>query len=78
MVGHPLSSDEQTYRCTRLEYAWLHVEIDVSLPFIHKFEIDSPLSSESITTEVQYKWNLQDMKNVNFLATPTRHAIADT
>jgi hypothetical protein len=21
MVGHPLSSDEQTYRCTRLEYA---------------------------------------------------------
>lgn len=56
MVGRPLSCDELTYSCTRLEYARLCVEVDAALPFIHSFEIDSPLSTTSITVTVDYEW----------------------
>jgi hypothetical protein len=31
------------------------VELDASLPFIHQFEIESPLSDESISVEVDYE-----------------------
>jgi len=56
MVGRPLSCDESTYNCTRLEYARICVEIDASLPYIHGFDIDSPLSSEPIAIKVEYEW----------------------
>ncbi|KAJ6974534.1 hypothetical protein NC653_030589 [Populus alba x Populus x berolinensis] len=56
MVGRPLSCDELTYSCTRLEYARLCVEVDASLPFVHSFEIDSPLSTTPITVTVDYEW----------------------
>ncbi|KAJ6865740.1 hypothetical protein NC652_037302 [Populus alba x Populus x berolinensis] len=56
MVGRPLSCDELTYSCTRLEYARLCVEVDAALPFIHSFEIDSPLSTTPITVTVDYEW----------------------
>jgi hypothetical protein len=56
MVGRPLSCDELTYNCTRVEYARLCVEIDASLPFIHSFEIDCPLFAAPITVTVDYEW----------------------
>jgi hypothetical protein len=56
MVGRPLSCDELTYNCTRLEYARLCVEVDAALPFVHGFEIDSPLSIAPITVTVDYEW----------------------
>ena len=56
MVGRPLSCDELTYNCTRLDYARLCVEIDAALPFTHSFEIDYPLSPEPITITVEYEW----------------------
>ncbi|KAJ6689104.1 hypothetical protein OIU85_005503 [Salix viminalis] len=56
MVGRPLSCDSQTYICTRLEYARLCVEIDVSLPKVTHFEIVSPLSADPIAVEVEYEW----------------------
>jgi hypothetical protein len=56
MVGRPLSCDELTYNCTRLEYARLCVEVDAALPFVHSFEIDSPLSIAPITVTVDYEW----------------------
>jgi hypothetical protein len=56
MVGRPLSCDESTYTCTRLEYARLCVEIDAALPFVQSFEIDCPLSADPITVTVDYEW----------------------
>ncbi|KAJ6426732.1 hypothetical protein OIU84_022343 [Salix udensis] len=56
MVGKPLSCDEQTFKGTRLEYARICVEIDASLPYVHKFEIDTPLSPVPATMEVTYEW----------------------
>jgi len=56
MVGRPLSCDELTYTCTRLEYARLCVEVDAALPFVHSFDIDSPLSIAPITVTVDYEW----------------------
>ncbi|KAJ6925337.1 hypothetical protein NC651_009875 [Populus alba x Populus x berolinensis] len=55
MVGRPLSCDESTYTCTRLEYARLCVEVDANLPFVHIFDIDCPLSSEPIKVTVDYE-----------------------
>jgi len=56
MVGRPLSCDEQTYNCTRLEYARVCVEIDAALPFIREFDIDNPLFVDPITVTVDYEW----------------------
>nr|TKS17236.1 hypothetical protein D5086_0000020670 [Populus alba] len=56
MVGRPLSCDELTYGCTRLEYARLCVEVDAAMPFVHSFDIDSPLSTTPITVTVEYEW----------------------
>nr|TKR85033.1 hypothetical protein D5086_0000251720 [Populus alba] len=56
MVGRPLSCDELTYNCTRLEYARLCVEIDASLPVINSFDIECPLSADPITVTVDYEW----------------------
>ena len=56
MVGRPLSCDEQTYNCTRLDYARVCVEADATLPFINQFEIESSLSADPILIEVEYEW----------------------
>jgi hypothetical protein len=56
MVGKPLSCDEQTYNCTRLDYARVCVEIDASLPFIHQFDMESKLSDEPVLIQVEYEW----------------------
>ena len=56
MVGRPLSCDEATYNCIRLDYARVCVEVDASLPYVHDFEIDSPLTAEPITVKVDYEW----------------------
>jgi len=40
MVGQPLFCDELTLGCKRLDYARLCVEVDASLPFVHKFELE--------------------------------------
>ena len=56
MVGRPLSCDESTYNCIRLDYARVCVEVDASLAYVHEFEIESPLTSEPITVKVDYEW----------------------
>jgi len=56
MAGRPLSCDEQTYNCTRLDYARVCIEIDAALPLIHQFEIETPLSVEPILIQVEYEW----------------------
>ena len=76
MVGRPLACDERTYRCTRLEYARVCVEIDASLPFVHNFEIDSPLSADPISIAVEYKWRPPrcELRKVFGHACPTRQS----
>lgn len=56
MVGRPLSCDELTYNCTRLEYARLCVEVDATMPFVHSFEIESPLFVAPLVVIVDYEW----------------------
>lgn len=56
MVGRPFLCDELTYNCTRLEYARLCVEVDATLPFVHRFEIESPLSAAPLVVTVDYEW----------------------
>ncbi|KAJ6673641.1 GLYCINE-RICH CELL WALL STRUCTURAL PROTEIN 1.8-LIKE [Salix viminalis] len=56
MVGKPLSCDEPTISCSRLDYARLCIELNASLPFIHQFEIESPLSDEPQLVKVDYEW----------------------
>lgn len=56
MVGRPLSCDESTYNCIRLDYARVCVEVDASLAYVHEFEIESPLTFEPITVKVDYEW----------------------
>ncbi|KAJ6887634.1 hypothetical protein NC652_028790 [Populus alba x Populus x berolinensis] len=65
MVGRPLSCDELTYNCSRLEYARLCVEVDAALPFVHSFEIESPLSIAPITVTVDYEWKPQSRAKCN-------------
>ncbi|KAJ6387022.1 hypothetical protein OIU78_016868 [Salix suchowensis] len=48
MVGRPLSCDEHTFSCKRLDFARLCVEVDVAHPFVHSFEMDTPLSKDPI------------------------------
>uniref|UniRef100_A0A6N2ME21 DUF4283 domain-containing protein n=1 Tax=Salix viminalis TaxID=40686 RepID=A0A6N2ME21_SALVM len=56
MVGRPLSCDESTFSCSRLDFARVCVEIDASIPLVHKFEIVTPLSPEPLQIEVEYEW----------------------
>ncbi|KAJ6287630.1 hypothetical protein OIU78_001700 [Salix suchowensis] len=56
MVGKPQSCDGQTITCKRLDYARLCVELDASLPFIHHFEVESPLTQEPVKVTVEYEW----------------------
>jgi len=54
MVGQPLSCDELTLGCKRLDYAWLCVEVDASLPFVHKFELEFSTTIREV--HVNYEW----------------------
>nr|TKS12515.1 hypothetical protein D5086_0000062520 [Populus alba] len=54
MVGQPLSCDELTLGCKRLDYARLCVEVDASLPFVHKFELE--FSNTIREVHVNYEW----------------------
>ncbi|KAB5561400.1 hypothetical protein DKX38_006357 [Salix brachista] len=56
MVGKPLSCDEATHKCSRLEYARICVEIDAEMAYVHKFEVVTPLSTQAITIHVEYEW----------------------
>ncbi|KAG5247610.1 DUF4283 domain-containing protein [Salix suchowensis] len=56
MVGRPLSCNESTFSCSRLDLARVWVEIDASIPLVHKFEIVTPLSPEPLHIEVEYEW----------------------
>ncbi|KAG5238005.1 proline-rich receptor protein [Salix suchowensis] len=56
MVGKPLSCDEHTHECTRLDFARVCVEVDAALPFVHHFEIVCALSDNPIRIEVEYEW----------------------
>lgn len=56
MVGKPQSCDGQTITCKRLDYARLCVELDARLPFIHHFEVESPLTQEPVKVNVEYEW----------------------
>ncbi|KAB5521997.1 hypothetical protein DKX38_026316 [Salix brachista] len=56
MVGHPLSCDEATFNCTRLDFARVCVELDATQPFVHSFEINTPLSNTPLHIEVEFEW----------------------
>ncbi|KAJ6693234.1 hypothetical protein OIU85_004038 [Salix viminalis] len=56
MVGRPLSCDESTFCCTRLDYARVCVELDASLPLVTKFDIKTDLFKEPLHLEVEYEW----------------------
>ncbi|KAB5564037.1 hypothetical protein DKX38_004091 [Salix brachista] len=56
MVGRPLSCDEPTYCCLRLDYVRVCVEIDAALPFIHHFDIYTPFSESPLHIQVEYEW----------------------
>ncbi|KAJ6897578.1 hypothetical protein NC652_024398 [Populus alba x Populus x berolinensis] len=71
MAGRPLSCDEQTYNCTRLDYARVCVEVDATLPFIHHFEMESSLSEDQYRSKLSTSGDLLDVKNVENLQKPT-------
>ncbi|KAF9678102.1 hypothetical protein SADUNF_Sadunf07G0000100 [Salix dunnii] len=56
MVGRPLSCDEATFCCSRLDYARVCVEVDAAKPYIHNFEINTPFSDQPLHIEVEYEW----------------------
>ncbi|KAJ6724566.1 GLYCINE-RICH CELL WALL STRUCTURAL PROTEIN 1.8-LIKE [Salix viminalis] len=56
MVGKPQSCDDQTINCRRLDYARLCVELDANLPFIHHFEVESPLTEEPVKVTMEHEW----------------------
>ncbi|KAJ6714928.1 GLYCINE-RICH CELL WALL STRUCTURAL PROTEIN 1.8-LIKE [Salix viminalis] len=56
MLGKPLSCNEKTISCCRLDYARLCVELDARLPFVHKFEVESPITEEPQLVRVEYEW----------------------
>ncbi|KAJ6406966.1 hypothetical protein OIU84_010474 [Salix udensis] len=53
MMGRPLSCDESTFCCTRLDYARVCVEIDATKPFIKNFDLKNPLSANPLHIEVE-------------------------
>ncbi|KAB5534530.1 hypothetical protein DKX38_017616 [Salix brachista] len=55
-VGKPLSCDESTFTCSRLDFARVCVELDAGTPFVHNFDIITPLSTEPQHIEVEYEW----------------------
>ncbi|KAJ6670342.1 hypothetical protein OIU79_030248 [Salix purpurea] len=62
-TGMKLLNVDQWSRCMigfftgcRLDYARLCVELDARLPFIHHFEVESPLTQEPVKVNVEYEW----------------------
>ncbi|KAJ6293545.1 hypothetical protein OIU78_025496, partial [Salix suchowensis] len=58
MVGRPLSCDEHTFKCSRLDFAMICVEVDATHPYVHSFELDTPTEEEPIHVAVEYEWKL--------------------
>jgi hypothetical protein len=56
MVGRQLACDEQTHNDTKLDYAQICIELDVSLPMVHNFQLEYKLSSDPIIVMVKYEW----------------------
>ncbi|KAJ6435118.1 hypothetical protein OIU84_000358 [Salix udensis] len=56
MIGKPLSCDEQTIHCRRMDYARICVELNASLPFVHHFDVVSSLSIEPQRVTMDYEW----------------------
>ncbi|KAF9688556.1 hypothetical protein SADUNF_Sadunf01G0000700 [Salix dunnii] len=56
MVGKPLSCDEHTLISSRLEYAYVCVEVDASMSFMHNLNVENYLLDEPFTAEMVYKW----------------------
>uniref|UniRef100_A0A6N2MT43 Uncharacterized protein n=1 Tax=Salix viminalis TaxID=40686 RepID=A0A6N2MT43_SALVM len=56
MVGRPLSCDESTFSCKRLEYARVCVEVDAAHPFVHNFELEFSQSGDTVRVDVEYEW----------------------
>ncbi|KAB5561307.1 hypothetical protein DKX38_006264 [Salix brachista] len=56
MVGKPLSCDEATFCCTKLDYARVCVELDAAEPFTYNFDIKTPFSDEPLHIHVEYEW----------------------
>ncbi|KAJ6412575.1 hypothetical protein OIU84_005591 [Salix udensis] len=56
MVGRPLSCDESTFSCKRLEYARVCVEVDAAHPFVHNFELEISQSGDTVRVDVEYEW----------------------
>ncbi|KAJ6424274.1 hypothetical protein OIU84_025125 [Salix udensis] len=56
MVGRPLSCDEATFSCSRLDFARVCVEIDAARPLVHNFNINTPLSPDPLHIEVDFEW----------------------
>lgn len=71
-VGRPLSCDEATYCCTRLDYARVCVEVDAEKPFTHSFNINTPLATDPLHIGVEYEWKPQGATNASSMATPAK------
>ncbi|KAB5524654.1 hypothetical protein DKX38_022403 [Salix brachista] len=56
MVGKPLACDEATLQGSRLEYARVCIEIDATMPLVHRFQVASSLTESPITIDVSYEW----------------------
>ena len=56
VVGKPLSCDEPTFCCTRLDFARVCVEIDAAKPLVYKYDLASPCPNEPLHIEVEYEW----------------------
>lgn len=56
MVGKPLSCDEHTFKCSRLDYARICVEVEAAHPYVHSFELESPTMEDPIQVSVEYEW----------------------
>ncbi|KAF9661371.1 hypothetical protein SADUNF_Sadunf19G0061900 [Salix dunnii] len=56
VVGKPLSCDEPTFCCTRLDFVRVCVEIDAAKPLIYKYDLASPCPNEPLHIEVEYEW----------------------
>ncbi|KAJ6422464.1 hypothetical protein OIU84_027429 [Salix udensis] len=78
MVGKPQSYDDQTINCRRLDYARLCVELDASFPFIHHFEVESPLTEEPVRVTVEYEWKPARCESCRSFGHNCRHQELET
>ncbi|KAB5529712.1 hypothetical protein DKX38_019793 [Salix brachista] len=62
----------------RLDYARLCVELDANLPFIHHFEVESPLTEELVKVTVEYEWKLARCETCRSFGHNCRHQGLET